>query len=540
MARTGTASASLRSSHQDAASAWRTERALPEVVVASGRLADCTFLNADEVEVVVLPVAPGPEEEDGLEPRHGTIDAGVRYGIDLAELAERADFDGRAGQAHVIDLPRPQRAGTALPWAGLPERVVLLGLGRGSVGDMRKAGAALARRTRGRGRVLTTATGTDTPAHQRAFVEGYLLGAYRSPTQATGEPAPAPAEQLVLLGSHDEAAVEAAVLAARGTWLARDLTNAPANIANPAWIADVAARLGAEEGLEIEVRDVAALRRDGFGGILAVGSGSASEPRLVTVSYRPVDDAGAVVAGARHVVLVGKGITYDTGGIDVKPRTSMVTMKTDMAGAAVVLATVLGAARSRSPHRVTAVLPLAENHFDGASYRPADVLRLYDGTTVEVGNTDAEGRLVLADALAYAGTSLAPDVVVDVATLTGAAVQGLGPHHAALYASDDALAATLEASAGRTGERVWRMPLVADYESAVTSSAVADLRNVPVESVGGGSIVAALFLQHFAGEQPWAHLDIAGPSIAEKDKHEIPAGATGFGVRLLLDALDQL
>lgn len=531
-----TSAPSAPDAHREAQAVWRSERALPDVVIAPGRFADCTFL--DEVEVVVLPVAPGPEEEDGLEPRHGTIDAAVRYGIDLAELAERADFEGRAGQAHVIDLPRPHRATVALPWAGLPERVVLLGLGGGTPPDMRRAGAALARATRGAQRVLTTATGTDTPAHQRALVEGYLLAAYQVPTQAGGTPPRRPAEQLVLLGAHDEAAVTAARLSARGTWLARDLTNAPSNLKDPAWVADVAQRLAQEEGLEVRVLDEAALRAGGFGGILAVGAASASEPRLVSVTYTPTTPEGAE-KDATHVVLVGKGITYDTGGLDIKPRTSMVTMKTDMAGAAVVLATVLGAARTGSRHKVTAVLPLAENHMGAASYRPSDVLRMVDGATVEVADTDAEGRLVLADALAWATRTLDPDLLVDVATLTGAAAVGLGPQHAALFATHDALASAIESAAGRTGEPVWRMPLSAEYSSAV-SSQVADVRNLPQEKVGGGAIVAALFLEKFTAGLPWAHLDIAGPAIASKSSHEVVEGATGFGVRLLLDTLDQL
>ncbi len=237
---------------------------------------------------------------------------------------------------------------------------------------------------------------------------------------------------------------------------------------------------------------------------------------------------------------VGKGITYDTGGLSIKPREAMVPMKTDMAGAAVALATVLGAARAQVAHRVTAVLPLAENHVGAASYRPGDVLTLHGGTTVEIANTDAEGRLVLADALAWADATLEPDVLVDVATLTGAASLGLGKQHAALYATDARLSGALEAAGAESGEAVWPMPLVEDYTDAVRSD-IADLRHVPQDGkYGGGSITAALFLREFVGTRTWAHLDIAGPARATADKHEVTEGATGYGARLLLRYLAAL
>jgi leucyl aminopeptidase len=239
-------------------------------------------------------------------------------------------------------------------------------------------------------------------------------------------------------------------------------------------------------------------------------------------------------------VLVGKGVTYDTGGLSIKPREAMVPMKTDMTGAAVALATVLAAANEGVAHRVTAVLPLAENHFGGASYRPGDVLTIHGGTTVEIANTDAEGRLLLADALAYADAELEPDVVIDVATLTGAAKVALGTQLGALYGTDDELVAALAAAGEASGELVWPMPLVDEYEEAVRSD-VADLRHVPADkAIGGGSITAALFLRHFAGRRPWAHLDIAGPARAGADRHEVTEGATGFGARLLLRYLVDL
>ncbi|WP_454044491.1 leucyl aminopeptidase family protein [Cellulosimicrobium sp. Marseille-Q8652] len=547
-------------------SAPEIPRPLPDVVAARGTVSESPLLADGDVAALVVAVAPAREPGDGLQPRAGTVDAAVRYGIDLAELAERSggpSFEGRAGDVVRVDLPRAH-VGSAgrLPWSGLPTRLVLLGVGSGDDASLRRAGAALARSARGLERVVSAATADADADGVRAFVEGYLLAAYRQPRRP-GPTAPGssargtersagrrrseePAEQLVLLSSsaaHDpEPAVEAARRAAGATWLVRDLANTPADVKDPAWLAERARELAQERGLDVRVRGVRELAAEGFGALLAVGAGSVREPRLVTVTYDPRDHGVAADrpgTSARHVVVVGKGITYDTGGLSIKPREAMVPMKTDMAGAAVALAVVLGAADRRVAHRVTAVLPLAENHVGAASYRPGDVLRTYSGRTVEVANTDAEGRLVLADALGFALAELAPDVLVDVATLTGAASLGLGRGHGALYATDDALATAIEGAAEVTGERVWRMPLVADYAPALRSE-VADLRHVPLESPGGGSITAALFLREFVGDVPWAHLDIAGPARATSDRHEITEGATGYGARLLLAALDRL
>ncbi|GAA2727021.1 leucyl aminopeptidase family protein [Cellulomonas aerilata] len=515
-------------------------RTLPEVVVERGGLSSASPL-AGGVAALAVPVAPAVEGETELQPRSGTADAAALYGVDLAEVAERAGVTGAAGDAWTLHLPRRLVAtAPAFPWQDLPERLVLVGVGSGSTDDLRRAGAALARATRGLGRVVTTLGsegGPQGPDGVRALVEGYLLGSYRIPTQATGSPAPGPAERLVLLRTHGDdvaAAVRSAQVAARATWLVRDLANTPSNTKNPAWMAEQAQELAAQHGLEVRVLDVEGLTEEGFGGILAVGRGSASEPRLVTVGYTPADGRAG-----RHVVVVGKGITFDTGGLSIKPREPMVPMKTDMAGAAVALATVLGAAEAGVGHRVTAVLPLAENHVGAESYRPGDVLTLRGGRTVEIANTDAEGRLVLGDALAYAHEELDPDVLIDVATLTGAATMGLGKQHAALYSADPALVAGLESAGTVTGERVWNMPLVEEYADAVRSD-VAELRHVPLDPPGGGSITAALFLREFTGGRRWAHLDIAGPARAGKDSHEVTEGATGFGARLLLRYLETL
>lgn len=498
---------------------------LPAVVVRPGAVSTADLTGAD---ALVVPIAPAADGDEGVQPRVGTAEAAVRYGVDLADLADRLGVDGTPGTVHVVQLPRALGT-TTLPWAGLPASLLLLGVGARTPNDLRRAGAAVARATRGLGEVVTTAATDCDDDAAAAFVEGYLLGAYTHPTAARSPRRP-PAERLVLLGSHG--AVEPALRTAEATWLARTLTVTPASTKTPAWLAERAVEAATAAGLEVEVLEPDQLAARGFGGILAVGGGSVNPPRFVTVRYAPAD-------ARRHVVLVGKGITFDSGGLDIKPREPMAGMKTDMAGAAVALATVLGAAALGVPHRVTALLPLAENAFGGSSYRPGDVLRLYGGTTVEVLNTDAEGRLVLADALAYADADLEPDVLVDVATLTGAATLGLGRGHGALYSADDPLADALVAAGEASGERLWRMPLVEEYRDALRSP-VADVCHVAQPGVQGGSITAALFLQRFVGRRRWAHLDIAGPARASSAAHEVPEGATGFGVRVLLRWLREL
>lgn len=511
--------------HRVAATVVATAADLPVVTVAQGDVATSDVLT-DGLDALLVPVVPATDdadEHDGVQPRAGATEAAVRYGIDLGDLAERLRADGSAGSAHTIQLPRGAGA-AALPWDGLPPRLVLVGVGAGTPTDLRRAGAAVARATAGLGRVATT-VGSGQGEGARAFVEGYLLGAYKHPTAATGKAAPGPAGELVLLGDYPD--VEPVRHLAAATWTARVLAVTPSSTKTPAWLADQAVAAARAAGLRTEVLGPAELAAAGFGGIVAVGAGSANPPRLVVVRYEPAGGDG------RHVVVAGKGITYDTGGLAIKPRESMVAMKTDMTGAGVALATVLGAAALAVPHRVTALLPLAENAFGAQSYRPGDVVTVHGGTTVEIANPDAEGRMVLADVLAYAAAELDPDVLIDVATLTGAATMGLGQQHAALFTPDDDLAADLAAAGEAAGERLWRMPLVTEYRRSLDSQ-VADVRHVAEPGTSAGAVTAALFLQRFVGGRTWAHLDIAGPARASKPAHEIPEGATGFGARALL------
>jgi leucyl aminopeptidase len=311
------------------------------------------------------------------------------------------------------------------------------------------------------------------------------------------------------------------------TMLARDLTNTPSDRKSPDWLArQVAREARGTAHLTVTVREPARLAAEGFGGVLAVGGGSDHGPRVVELTWRP---RGA----RRHVVLVGKGITFDTGGVCIKPRDGMKLMRKDMGGAAAVAAATLGAAALRLPVRVTAVLPIAENMVSGSAMRPGDVIRHYGGITSEVRNTDAEGRLVLADALAYATRRLRPDVIVDLATLTGAQSVALGKRTAALFSDDDGLADELADAAADAGEKVWRLPLHDDYVGALTGE---DTDLVNSTEIGAGAVLAALFLREFTGEHRdrWAHIDMSAPAWADSAGEELAKGATGWGVRTLL------
>ncbi|MDQ2790197.1 MAG: M17 family metallopeptidase, partial [Actinomycetota bacterium] len=325
-----------------------------------------------------------------------------------------------------------------------------------------------------------------------------------------------------------EAVARAQVLG-RATGLARDLANTPSGTKDPAWLAGTAARLaGTVPGLRATVRDEHWLAEHGFGGVLAVGGGSARPPRLLELAWDP---PGGSPENGEHLVLVGKGVTFDTGGISIKPADGMHLMRTDMSGGAAVIAALLAVAQLALPLRVTGLVPCAENHVSGAAYRPGDVVRQVGGTTTEVTNTDAEGRLVLADALAHAVRTCKPTTLVDVATLTGAMKVSLGLRTGGLFATERALAERIQAAGEAAGEAWWPMPLIDDHAEALRSD-IADLRQCPP---GPGGVTAAMFLREFTGGLPWAHLDIAGPARAEQSYDEVNAGGTGFATRTLIE-----
>jgi leucyl aminopeptidase len=451
-----------------------------------------------------------------------TVGAGVEelggLGVDAATALKSEKATGRAGEVVAVPVRR-----------GGVDTVLLVGVGDGSERDLRKAAAATVRAaSRSKSLATTLSAGRDRSA-VRAIAEALGLASYRFALGGDAKPAPLRRARLIVDDPgalRGDLARAAAVTTA--VHRARDLINTPSLEKSPAWLADQARTLGEAAGLSVTVRDVPQLEAEGFGGVLAVGQGSARPPRFVEMTWAP---PGA----RRHVVLVGKGITFDSGGLSLKKAEPMAGMKTDMAGGAAVIATLAAAPALDVGVKVTGLIPMAENMPGAASVRPGDVVRHFGGRTDEVLNTDAEGRVVLADALAYAVATLSPDVIVDIATLTGAASLGLGRRHGALYATTSALRDALLAAAAAGGERLWSMPLVSDYRDSLDSE-VADLRNIgdPQRHYGGGSIVAALFLREFAGGVPWAHLDVAGPARADADEDEATKGGTGFGVRTFL------
>lgn len=486
------------------------------------RAIDEGSLNA--CDLMIVPVGP-----DGQVTDDDALDA--MLALPAADVVAAAELTGKAGQ---IDQAAA-RVGQATV------RIVFLGVGDRSPHALRRAGGEIGRLLKPGDRAVTSVVAGQPAVQAQAFAEGILLGSYRysEKSDATGAEATAAGAAgetevrlLVTSAAGDEpgvaaeTAIEEATTVARAVGLARDLTNTPSLRKSPQWLADAASQVAAEAGLAVRIWTDRELASSGFGGLSAVGAGSARPPRLIELRYEPP-------AARRHVVLVGKGITFDSGGLSLKPNDAMKAMKTDMAGGAAVIAAMSALATLGIADKVTGLVAAAENMPSGSAYRPGDVLAAFGGRTVEVLNTDAEGRLVLADAIAYADATLEPDQIVDLATLTGAARIALGGSMAALYSTSEELATALLASGESSGDRLWRMPLVEDYRS-VLDSPVADLANMPRDQAGAGSITAALFLREFAGARPWAHLDIAGAARSGADDGELTAGGTGFGTRLLL------
>ena len=483
------------------------------------------------VEAIAVPFAKS-EETSALEIGNPKLASQISkyFGLDLTDLLSQwPDATGKAGE--LIEIPI-KSSGNKL------SRIYLIGVGANGPDDLRKAGSALARKVKNTGVQVLDLLVTDKQS-ARVHAVALVLASY-SWSEKSAPAKALKAAHFIIVGNFTKEIVSANSLAL-GVWRARDLIHTPSNIKSPLWIADQAKSLVARAkspALKIEIKSGAALAK--FGGLLAVGNSAPKPgPRLVQVSYSPKGSKSWP-----HVVLVGKGITFDTGGVSLKrPYESMVGMKSDMAGAAAVLATVIAIAEmgADAPKvRVTSLLMCAENALSSTSQRPSDVITHFGGTTVEVINTDAEGRLVLADGLAYADAELDPDYLIDVATLTGSATLGLGRQYAAMYTRDVSLAQNLYDSGQDVGERVWHMPLIDDYKVALASE-IADFNHTAEKpDFNGGSITAALFLEHFAGKRRWVHLDIAGPARSENDSGENPKGGTGFGVRLLTEWLTSL
>jgi leucyl aminopeptidase len=477
-------------------------------------------------EAIILPLFEG-EEPTGPALRIDTESGGL-----IKELLTGRDFEAKPSQVSVIYTR------SSLP----AKRIILVGVGKRREFTLERLRAAFAKamqnvRALNIGDVVTSVDLGRQLAYSKerivqAVVEGALLGLYQyAPYKTVDRDDLKDVNQLTIMAGNDlaevTAAAETAQIIANAVSFTRDLVSAPSNRMTPAILAEEARKIATERGLAYTVFGKDSLQKLGMNSLLSVASGSGEEPKFIVVEY----EGGK--KGAAPIVLVGKGITFDSGGICIKPAEKMDELKSDMAGGAAVLGAVVAAADLKLPINVVALIPAAENMPSGTAVKPGDVFTSYSGKTVEVINTDAEGRLILADALAYA-TAFKPVAIIDVATLTGACVIALGNDVTGMMGTDDALKNQLRESAQETGELVWELPLWEDYFENIKSD-IADYKNYGGRP--GGAIVAAAFLSKFVDDFPWVHLDIAGPSWTEKSRSYIPKGASGVGVRLLVDFL---
>ncbi|WP_432768834.1 MAG: leucyl aminopeptidase [Sphingopyxis sp.] len=437
----------------------------------------------------------------------------------IAAAVAAGEFDGKAG------------ATLSLRGIGAYPRILLVGTGATPTSlALAEAGGKAAQELKGEARAIAVA-GAFGDASAADVAYGFALGQYRFDRYKTVDRKTPPTGTVTLVGANPAAA--AAAFAGRwqpladGVRLSRDLANEPANVIYPeSFVARVREAFAGTAGVTIEVLDETAMRRLGMGTLVGVGQGSPRGSRLLAVRYRGAGSDAAPLA------FVGKGITFDSGGISLKPGAGMWDMKGDMSGAASTMGAVLSLAKSRAPVHVVAVAALAENMPGGNAQRPGDVVRTMSGKTIEMLNSDAEGRLVLADANEYVADKYKPRAIVNIATLTGSIVGALDSQYAGLFSRDDALAAQLLAAGTASGEELWRMPLHKNYAKKIESD-IADVRNI-APGAGPGASIGAHFIGYFVAETtPWAHLDIAGVNQADTALPLVPKGMSGFGVRLL-------
>jgi leucyl aminopeptidase len=450
---------------------------------------------------------------EGLAPLTGSEEAVAA--VDPA-IFEATGFKGKSGE--VVTLAHQTAAA-----------VMFVGLGDEVSYDSLLAAAGNAVRKVKTERAVSLLAGADLEQATRAVTEGTLLGGYQFRPYKTDDDA-LDVELVDIVGG-DEDGIDTAIVMCQATNLARDWVNTPANDLSPETLAGLIEEAAAgETGLSVEVWDKARIETEGLGALLGVAAGSDRDPAVVILQYRPENAKG-------HLALVGKGITFDSGGLSLKAANFMEEMKDDMAGAAAIATATVAAARLGLPVSVTAIAPLTDNAVGGDATRPGDVLRPVDGPTIEVLNTDAEGRLILADGLGLA-KRFQPDLTIDVATLTGAAAVALGKEVAAVFASESAVAQRILRAADRAGEVFWEMPLHKGYRKSIDSN-IADIKNISGGRYGG-AIVAALFLAEYAGDGPWAHLDIAGPALNAETAGERVKGASGVAVRTLIEVMREM
>jgi leucyl aminopeptidase len=470
-------------------------------------------------DLLVVPVFAERELGPGAE----AVDTAVGGG--LRDFMSETGFDGKPGET--LAIPTKGALGA--------KAVILVGMGLRdeiTTDGLRRAGAALARRGSKVASIATTLLDAapdsiDRQVAAQALVEGVALGSYKF-LRYKGEGKPSKLESVKLIGkggAHIRSAVDRGARVAEAVTWARDLVNEPADAKSPEEIASQAKKLAAANGIKVQILSGAQLERARLGGVIGVGKGSDRPPRFLKLSYEP--------PGAKTTIaFVGKGVVFDSGGLSIKSASGMETMKTDMGGGAAVIAAMSALRDLGVKTRVLGYVPLVENMPSGSAIRPGDVLKMRNGKTVEVLNTDAEGRLILADALSLAAEDK-PDAVIDLATLTGACVVALGEGVAGVMGTNDSWITQVRAAADLAGEAIWPLPLPPTYRKMLDSE-VADMKNISHGGYGG-ALTAGLFLKEFAGDVPWAHLDIAGPARASSDDGYLVRGGTGFGVRTLIE-----
>ena len=473
-------------------------------------------ITAVRTDLLVVSVAQGKHNAEHLKALDAPVDGALR------EQVRRNRFQGKRGETLLFQTHK------RLPSV----EVLLVGLGKqGSIeaATWRQVGATARRRAqeqRAKSLAWFVEPSLDVQDMGAAILEGLLLSGYAFQKYKSDNGKKTAIETFTLVGpglrksARLSRALETVHNTVPGVFLARDLVNEPASVSTPTYLANQAKKLADGNGLKTEVWGVNKIKAAKMHGLLAVSRGGPEEPRFIKLSYTPSGKP------KKKVALVGKGLTFDSGGLSLKPAKSMETMKIDMSGGATVLGTMRAIAALKPPVQVTGYVPSSENMPSGTAQKPGDIISYRNGKTVEVLNTDAEGRLILADALICAVEDK-PDVIIDLATLTGACMVALGSQVAGLFSNNQQLTDALLASSKETGEQLWPMPLVKEYKDDIKSS-IADIKNIG--GGYGGAITAALFLEEFVSDVPWAHLDIAGPAFSER----APRGGTGFGVRTLV------
>lgn len=464
-----------------------------------------------EAAAAVVAITSGPDRT-----WHGDAASLVEtLGEGFTRLLDEAEFDGGAGQSVSYHTGALE-----------PHTVVAIGLGDDPDSEaLRQAAGKLGRAKK---KAESIAIGLPSNADVGAVVEGVVLSQYTF-TRYVSDASESSTESLILIADQDDAAVERALVESEATMLARDLINTPAADKAPTAIEAMVTELAHEAGFRLVVHDKEALVAGGYGGVLGVAAGSDRPPRLLEMWHEPED-------ADRLVVLVGKGITFDSGGLSIKPASGMETMKTDMSGAAAVIGAMSAIARLGLGIKVLGLTPLTDNMPGPLATKPGDILTTRNGTTIEVLNTDAEGRLVLADALAL-GVEHGPIAMIDIATLTGACKVALGEKIGGAMGNDDDLIDRTVSAGDSVGERLWPLPLPDDYRVLVDSP-IADMKNTGGRF--GGALTAGIILSEFVGDVPWVHLDVAGPARWPENEHYQTKGGSGFGVRTLVALVEDL